>query len=467
MQWLLLVLSLCAVGLFLVDAPLTLTASLPDPTKDPFYASDSDQQLHLSQPGQVLRRRRVVTSFERNVDSSSQLYYRTTSSTKEAQGTVATVWKPSKPKLPVQILSFHTYQDSASLSCHPSWALVSGTASHGKIPVSLDSSVYIQWALDRGIYVIVPDHLGPKAAWLAGIQAGAAVLDGIRALRAHFQLPMDAEAALLGYSGGAHATVWADNMASTYAPDINIIGSISGGTIFDALSAFQYIDGTIISGFAGAGLVGLMNAYPELEEYVKANFDEDGKRKLAIYSETNMCIPEVSITNVYTNFTRHFTNENPLNHPTVIKVMRQETLLRSLATLEVATPTYPRLIWHAGMDEIVPLETAQLYVEEQCANGADIHFKSVPLTTHISALVLGVPGVLDYLQRIYSHSTPQIECGSSDFEFTTLLSPLKARSLMGNDAFKFMYALYGRSLVSTSIGLVFEQIQDRQTWLWK
>ncbi|UZJ53719.1 hypothetical protein CBS101457_003039 [Exobasidium rhododendri] len=374
---------------------------------------------------------------------------------REPQGTVATVWEPSHPRTPPQILSFHTYQDSASLNCNPSWALIPGTASHGKIPVSLDSSVYIQWALDHGIYVIIPDHLGPKGAWLAGYDSGTSVLDGVRALREHYELAQDAQVALLGYSGGGHATVWASQLAPTYAPDVNIIGDISGGTIIDTLSAFQFIDGTLFSGFAGAGLVGLMNAYPELDEHVRTHFDEDGKRKLQAYRQPNICIPEVFVTNPFTNYTSHFTNADPFEHPTVTRIMKQETLLANLSSLDVAVPTYPRLFWHAELDSVVPYSGAKRYVEEQCASGrgANIQFQSIPLTEHISALMLGIPGVLLFLENIFNHSTPAIACGCADVDFPTLLS-WRAKEILGKPAFDFIYALNGRSLAGTTIQLI-------------
>jgi hypothetical protein len=438
----------------LLESPNSTADAFPDPTIDPFYAEDVDE-LQSASPGQILRTRQVSTEFKRNVASVNQLYYRTTSTTRQAQGTVATVWKPKKPKRPAQILSFHIYGDSASPNCNPSWALIPGTPSHGKIPVSLDSAVYIQWALDQGIYVVVPDHLGSRAAWLAGYQSGAAVLDGIRATRSHYGLSEGAEVVLLGYSGGAHATVWASNMASMYAPDVNIIGAISGGTIFDTKSAFQYIDGTILSGFAGAGLVGLMNAHPDLEEYVMNNMDEEGITKLQMYRNVDMCIPEVFITNPFTNFTNHFINSDPLNHPVIHRIMSQETLFKDLASFEIVSPSYPRLIWHAELDEVVPFDGAKQFVKEQCGinSKANIHFQSIPLTEHISALVLGVPGVVEFMRKIFTHSTPNVPCGTGDSSFTTLLSP-RARTILGKEAFNFLIALHGQSLVGTTLKLI-------------
>jgi len=42
-------------------------------------------------------------------------------------------------------------------------------------------------------------------------------------------LATDSQIGLLGYSGGASATVWATNMHESYAPELNVIGAAHGG----------------------------------------------------------------------------------------------------------------------------------------------------------------------------------------------------------------------------------------------
>lgn len=137
-------------------------------------------------------------------------------------------------------------------------------------------------------------------------------------------------------------------------------------------------------------------------------------------------------------------------------------LLNTTSSNVNPTPTYPQLIWHAGLDEIVSLDTVKQYVAEQCIKGANIQFQSIPLTEHISALVLGVPGVVEFLTKIFDHTTTQMECGSSRSDLPTLLSPIRARKILGNKSFKFLYSLYGHSLVGTTLKVVFEQIQDSE-----
>ena len=55
--------------------------------------------------------------------------------------------------------------------------------------------------------------------------------------------------AQIGYSGGATATGWAAQLQASYAPDLKVVGFISGGTPADLAGALNYIDGGTWAGF--------------------------------------------------------------------------------------------------------------------------------------------------------------------------------------------------------------------------
>jgi secretory lipase len=77
---------------------------------------------------------------------------------------------------------------------------------------------------------------------------------------------------LTGYSGGAHATGWAAELAHRYAPKLNIVGAAEGGTPANLTTTGDYIDGTVFfglalmssealdRGFPGAGIYSDLNA---------------------------------------------------------------------------------------------------------------------------------------------------------------------------------------------------------------
>lgn len=221
------------------------------------------------------------------------------------------------------------------------------------------------------------------------------------------------QVALYGYSGGAHASVWADSLAPSYASELKVVGSTYGGTPIDVENVFNYIDGGIFSGFAGAGLVGISTAYPALRKYIDAHINAAGKAKLEALVQPGVCLPEVVISETLTEYEAYINVSNPLKQPIPQKVLKQETLLTSKASWKVPTIKTPRLIFHALLDEIIPLSDAQAYVKQQCSAGANIQFMLIPLAEHATGEIEGVPSVTQFISQAFAGTTPKVSCGST------------------------------------------------------
>ena len=80
---------------------------------------------------------------------------------------------------------------------------------------------------------------------------------------------------LIGYSGGAIATGWAAELASSYAPDISsrIVGAAMGGVLVDPAHNLHYVEGsTVWAGVIPMAVIGVSRAFhvdltPYLNEY--------------------------------------------------------------------------------------------------------------------------------------------------------------------------------------------------------
>lgn len=439
----------------LVSAPSTAsnaTAEFPNPRLDPFYAPPAN--LSAYETGQIIQTRRVNTTIvSDHLASSYQLFYRTTDAIGGAEATVATVWEPKEPKSPAQVLSYHVYMDSASFDCTPSWALVDGSASNGRVSLALDAPVFVKWALSKGIYAVVPDHEGPKAALIAGYQEGPATLDGMRAIRNFYTLPAETGFGMAGYSGGAHVTAWAANLAETYAPDVNIIGATWGGMPPDLRSLTEYLNKGLFAGFVGAGLVGLSSAYPELHDYLLENLTDEGKTQFARYTTKDFCIIEVVTSNPLKDILSLINVTNPLDQEVIHRTLAKESLFMSVSSETISVPNFPRMIYHGLLDEIVPYADEVKYIKEQCQHGADIQFQTIPVAEHIVGEVLGLPGAVHFLGQVFDGKVPPVLCGTSLPDFITLLDP-RANDVLGQDTVKSLLGLNGtKSALGETINL--------------
>ena len=180
------------------------------PSLDPWYTAPTGWEK--TQPGAILRLRQApyLQYTIGNALIVYQILYRTTDSLFNPSWAVTTLFIPDwqyRCTAATQLLCAHallSYQlpyDSANIDASPSYAL------HGGEPYGeIADSLY------RGWFVSVPDYEGPKASFTAGLTAGHATIDSVRAVlnvAGNFGLRMSAKIALWGYSGGALASEWA------------------------------------------------------------------------------------------------------------------------------------------------------------------------------------------------------------------------------------------------------------------
>jgi hypothetical protein len=72
--------------------------------------------------------------------------------------------------------------------------------------------------------------------YLVGLAEGRSVLDSIRAARALPDAYAGAAAVVIGYSQGGHAALWAAELVSTYAPELDIRGALANSPPADLLA---------------------------------------------------------------------------------------------------------------------------------------------------------------------------------------------------------------------------------------
>ncbi|KAK0557380.1 hypothetical protein OC846_000599, partial [Tilletia horrida] len=333
------------------------------PTKDSFYQPPSGWQSKAN--GAILASRQVSPS-NGNAAAAWQILLKTTDAIGNPDHTVTTILVPKKPVSPPKIVSIQLPEDSASVDCAPSAALVKNSKSNFALAVpflgqGLDSS------LQNGYYVNIPDHEGSRALVFVGNMEGHAVLDSLRAATkfptAIPGVTSKTPIVMGGYSGGAHATAWASQLAPKYAPKLNILGQVIGGTPVNVTHILEFY-----AGFAGAGVVGEYNAYPDLKEYIDANIYPNGTQYLNDI-QNNKCIIQVVLNYAGKDLFSLFKKKDPLNDPIPQKRLAENILGNDGSVLKVKT-----IMYHSMKDDVIPFSDAQQYATAQCAAGANLNF---------------------------------------------------------------------------------------------
>lgn len=306
--------------------------------------------------------------------------------------------------------------------------------------------LWITWALGNGWHVILPDHEAINSAFMAGHDAGPAVLDAVRVTLEAAQLDKNTPVGLHGYSGGAHATAWATQYASSYAPDLNIVGASHAGTPVD-LAIQSKVDGTPFSGFLPTAVAGLLSVYPpELKANVSAQcappFNE------AIKYAGQYCGIQVFQKYAQTDISSLCSNQTGFNlwtSPEISQLMARESLLANVSSLTVNVPTFPRLIQHGEKDLTVAEAGVAIYVEQQCSSPdkkAHIQWFSYPGLDHAPASVASIPASMQFFLRVFNESLPSVECGAAPADMLTLSSPQLSATL-GNEVAEALLSMNG------------------------
>jgi hypothetical protein len=314
----------------------------------------------------------------------------------------ATVFVPATPwtgQGTRPAISFQFAEDSLGGQCKPSYAMghynTNGTVSA--------EEAELENFLAQGFVVVAPDHDGNAEQFVAGQQEGHAVLDGLLATEAlpAAGLTPSTRVAMAGYSGGAHATAWATELAASYAPGLNIVGAIEGGTPADLEAAAKYNDGGPAFGLVMLATGGLIRAFPGagIQDHLNA------AGKSAFTALQTKCVDGI-FAYAGKHLDDYTTTPGVIDEPVFQALLAHEKLGQS-------APRFPIFNYHAASDEIVPYAQDQELVHYYCSHGVNVNHV-VFAADHVTGEEIGSPLGAAWLQSILNGQTPPGTCAATE-----------------------------------------------------
>jgi len=376
-------------------------APFEDAQDDPFYQQPADVRLRDMAAGALVRFRPLVARAYRisHVQARGwQLMYRSNDSHGQPVAIVTTLLLPSQPA--PRLLSYQVAYDALNARCMPSQETMRGT---------MIEQLFVSRALRRGWMVSLPDYEGPDQAFGAGRIAGHSVLDGIRAVRAflpHATLPTTAPIALWGYSGGAFASLWAGELAGSYAPDVRLAGIAAGGAPANLAATARHIDGGMFAGIYFEAAIGLSRAYPEIDTSTLLNskgqamFD---KLSTACLGQELAWVRDPLLSGLsFADMQDHVTVDELLDVPAVRDVVDANRLGQQ------ALPT-PLYYYQAWFDQLTPRDEARRLVQYYCAGGTPLVFDWV-LGEHVTTALTHGGDALAWLEGRFNGAKAASDC---------------------------------------------------------
>ncbi|QPP07102.1 lipase [Streptomyces bathyalis] len=267
----------------------------------------------------------------------------------------------------------------------------------------------IEGALLRGWAVAVTDYEGLGTpgthTYTVGRAAGTAVLDAARAAQ---RLPgaqekgvsQDSPVGIMGYSQGGQASGWAAELAGTYAPELKVKGTASGGVPADLPKVAEYNDGDEEAGLVLMSAIGHDAAYPELglDRYL----NDEGRRITGIMKEG--CLAEASEAGANKSV-EDVTTKDPNQEPD----WQQRLAEDKLGTKAPGAPVY---LYHGEADEIIPHDVGKQLRADWCAKGNTVEWTSFPLSPHAGTAILASIPAMNWLSDRFKDEPTQGDCGS-------------------------------------------------------
>lgn len=232
---------------------------------------------------------------------------------------------------------------------------------------------FIATMLDRGIAVVITDYQGigtysPPTANIR-VPTAHAVLDSARAASRLPATSLDSRSpiALWGYGPGGQAAGAASELAPTYAPDLNIVGSWIGAPMADPALAADSADGSVLIATIGVNLNAFIAAYPEAEQGIRSTLTPRGVDFLdkTRYS----CIDEAILKFQFRHLQPYFNQD--FHELFASEPIKSAFAFEKLGSMK---PGAPVQIDINRYDPLIPWVGARQLAVDWCAKGADVEF---------------------------------------------------------------------------------------------
>ncbi|MFJ3174631.1 lipase family protein [Streptomyces roseus] len=280
-------------------------------------------------------------------------------------------------------------------SCAPSNNLPYGTAMEANL---------IQQLTLRGWAVVVTDYEGLGTpgvhTYTVGPSAGRAMLD---AARAATRLPgtglaADTPVGIMGYSQGGQASGWAAELQGSYAPELNVKGTATGGVPADLLKVADFNNGSYGSGLIFMAAAGQDAAFPELR--LDSYLNPAGKALVAGMREN--CVAIDAIAGSFKRIS-DLTTRNPLEQPDWQARLNQSRLGRT-------APAAPVYQYHALGDELIPYAVGRQLRSEWCAKGANVEWQTIWAGEHVSGVITHSVAAGNWLADRFADRPTHADC---------------------------------------------------------
>jgi acetyl esterase/lipase len=356
----------------------------------------SSERLQQAKPGTVFR----VWPLEGGAPAGNKAYrmlYRSTDYNGRAVAVSGAIIYPDSPSTgPRRVVAW----------AHPTTGVVSRCAPT-LISTIAETIMGIDRLTDEGYVIVATDYVGlgtrDHHPYLVGVSAARSVIDSVRAAQ-HFE---DAHAgkrfAVWGHSQGGHAALFTGLSASSYAPDLELVGVAAAAPATDLIQLFK-ADHATESGRSLTSMVvySWTNVFGlPLSDIV------DMRAKARFEALAHDCIETVSEFFKESDdehaLEKTFLKIDPVSYPPVRELMQTN----SPGALPSGMPVF---IAQGTADDLVRPAITRAYISKLCGGGARVKFYSIPGGGHMWAGRDSADAAVDWIGERFRGARAPNDC---------------------------------------------------------
>lgn len=259
--------------------------------------------------------------------------------------------------------------------------------------------VFMAGLLARGYALAITDYEGLGTAgmhtYMDRVSQGHAVLDAVRAAQRLPGVGFDSSSpvALLGYSQGGGAAASATELAASYAPDLDVKGSVVGAVPADLSVLPENLDGGLYAEFLWYAILGLAASYElDLTPYV----NDAGREFLG--SVSNDCVFDLA-TSAFRQSRNYTVDGSSLAELSVHEPFR--TILDEQRIGRISH-RIPVLVTHSLLDDVIPYRVGRRLAEDWCDRGARVRLSTNATPLHVGGAFNNAAETYGYLEARFA-----------------------------------------------------------------
>ncbi|GGF13182.1 triacylglycerol lipase [Williamsia phyllosphaerae] len=274
--------------------------------------------------------------------------------------------------------------------------------------------------LAKGYGVVSSDYIGGGTpgthTFAVRVDQANAVLDAGRAVLKLPQVAPGTKIGIAGYSQGGAAAAAAAELATSYAPDLPLVGIYAGGAPTDLRALLDHLDGGRLGGIIGYALNGVLARYPDVDTKVEPLLNANGRATLKQISTE--CIAATAV-----RFPK--SSEWTASGKTIGQIIdATPEFQRVIDDQDVgnAKPSVPTFLSGNPDDPTVPIAVSRELHRKWCAqNPASLKYDEIPFPVrfiggspvgHVAGGVSGLTRALDWLKDRFAGTPAPTGCYS-------------------------------------------------------